>query len=344
MLVCLYVAASAAAQDRLADHLSDLLPKDARVIETANIPLPGGRSRVLALWVDAPQRVISTWDSAADFLYGDHWLGKTLLSLIDPSDGKLINTVGVRPHHESSDSGGGFSLPFFTYDGPYFVPHPDKDHRGIPLLLHLQDLTGEGVAGQFALFDYVASGIAEGSVFGYSPKTDTAVQYSVETTLNKFKPVIDLWTVEVFNAKPIRAGYWKFTWEAGHGDEAWIDEEVHFDPATQRFFEKQTTRPYPGFAQVHCDVDTTSLTDFLQRMQRVASDDTGFQWLKGLIGGASPNKIELAGMVPIFHGKRESLTFEFQSSGAGTIGIDFSADSALAAELRAELETWCSAN
>jgi hypothetical protein len=44
---------------------------------------------------------------------------------------------------------------------------------------------------------------------------------------------------------------------------------VWFDPARQLFVEKRTKRPYPGFAQVHCDLDTASLTDFLGRMQKV---------------------------------------------------------------------------
>ena len=93
-------------------------------------------------------------------------------------------------------------------------------------------------------------------MLGYSSRSDTAVQYAVERTENQFNPVVQLWSVEVFDRKPLRAGYWKFTWEAGHGESEWIDEEVHFDAARQLFVEKMTTRPYPGFAQVHCDLDT----------------------------------------------------------------------------------------
>ena len=83
---------------------------------------------------------------------------------------------------------------------------------------------------------------------------------------NKFTPVVQLWAVQVFDRKPLRSGYWKFTWEAGHGESDWIDEEVHFDPARQLFVEKSTTRPYPGFAQVHCDLDAASLATFLGRI------------------------------------------------------------------------------
>ena len=239
---------------------------------------------------------------------------------------------------------GGFAVPFFTYNGPYYVPHPDKDRKGIPSLLHLRDLTGEGVAGQFVLFDHVASGIAAGSVLGYSSRSDSAMQFPVESTQNKFHPVVETWAVQVFNTKPSRGGYWKFTWEAGHGDFEWIDEEVRFDLARQLFVEKRTTRPYPGFAQLHCDLDTMSLTNFLGRMQKVAQDEKEIQWLQDLIGKTTPNNIGSTGMVPTFNGSQKLLNLTFQVSSSGAIGIDFQTDSDFAAALQAELKTWCSAN
>jgi hypothetical protein len=339
MLVWLYLTVSVAAQDRVAG----LLPRDARIIETANVQARSGKGRTLALWMDKPRRVTSAWDSAADFLYGDHWFGPTFLSLIDPSNDRLINTVKVRPR-EMQEDGDGFAVPFFRYDGPYYVPHANKDRKGTPLLLRLRDLTGEGVAGQFVLFDHVALGIAAGSVFGYNAKSDIAVQYLVETTQNRFKPVIKPWAVGVFGAKPLRAGSWKFTWEAGYGSSAWIDEEVHFDPATQLFVEKVTTRPYPGFGQVHCDLDRTSLADFLGHMQKVASDEAGFKWLEDLISGTASNGIEATGMVPTFRGRTELLDLDFQSTGDGTIDIEFTADSDFAAALQAEFGAWCRTN
>ena len=220
---------------------------------------------------------------------------------------------------------------------------PDTDRKGKPLLLHLQDLTGDGVAGQFVLFEHVVSGIAAGSAFGYNVKSDIAVQYPVEITQNRFKPVVENWVTAVFGAKPIRPGFWKFTWEAGHGEWEWIDVEMHLDPARQLFVEKLSTRPYPGFAQVHCELDRTSLTDFLGRMQKVASDESEFKWLQGLISGTTSNSIESAGLVPTFRGKQETLTVAFQVTGEGAIGIEFTGESGLAAALQAELGAWCPA-
>jgi hypothetical protein len=344
ILVWLYLTASMDGQAPLASRVADLLPSDARIIEMANVPVSTGKPRALVLWMTAPRRVMSTWDSASDFLYGDHWFGPTFLSLIDPSAARLINTVTIHPNQESPDDRGGFTIPFFTNNAFYYVPHPDKDGKGKPLLLRLEDLTGEGVAGQFVLFDHVASGIAAGSVLGYSSRSDTAVQYAVERTQNRFAPVVQLWAVEVFDRKPLGAGHWKFTWEAGHGEWEWIDEEVHFDTGRQLFVEKLTTRPYPGFAQVHCDLDKASLTNFLGRMRSVAPDGTEIEWLQGLIGKAPPNSIAAAGMVPTFNGTQESLTLSFQVSAEGAIGVDFTTDSPFAAALRAQLQTWCSAN
>ena len=338
ILVWLYLTASIAGQDSLAHRVADLLPSGARIIETANVPVRTAKTRVLVLWMDTPRRFISHWDSAADELYGNHWFGPTFLSLIDPSNDRLINTIRIRPNNESPDGDGSFAVPFFTFNGVYYVPHPDRDGRGAPFLLRLRDLTGEGIAGQFVVFDHVVSGIAAGSVLGYSSKSDTAVQYPVERTQNRFNPVVETWAVQVFDRKPSRAGYWKFTWEAGHGEFAWIDEEVRFDPARQLFVEKKTTRPYPGFAQVHCELDTTSLTNFLGRMQKVTPDGAEIHWLQDLIGKTSPNSIGAAGMVPTFNGTQEVLALEFQLSPAGAIAIDFTTDSTFAAALRAELE------
>jgi hypothetical protein len=343
ILVWLYLTASIAGQEPLAHSVASLLPSDARVIETAQVSIRAAKTRVLVLWMSAPRRVISEWDSAADTLYGDHWFGPTFLSLIDPSTAKLINTVTIRPNEESSDDGDGLSIPFFTYNFFYYVPHPDKDRKGRPLLLRLQDLTGEGVAGQFVLFDHVASGIAAGSVLGYSSRSDTAVQYAVESIQNRFEPVVQFWAVQVFDRKPLRAGYWKFTWEAGHGEWDWIDEEVHFDPARQLFVERSTTRPYPGYAQVYCSLDSASLTSFLGRMREIAPSGIDAEWLKDMITNASPNSITAAGLVPVFNGTQETLTVGFQVSARGAIGIELSTGSRFAAALRANLQTWCGA-
>jgi len=183
---------SLAGQSTPPDSLQKLLPADAKIIESADIHLGGGQTRTLVLWMTNPERVMAHWDWCGDDVYGDHWFGPTSLSLIDASNRKLINTIRV---HSASDAEnkGSFSVPFFTRESPYYVPHPDKDKRGKPLLLKLRDFTGEGVKGQFVLFDYAACGVDQTSVFGYSPKLDKVLQYSVEVTQGKFPPVVEQW-------------------------------------------------------------------------------------------------------------------------------------------------------
>jgi hypothetical protein len=86
------------------------------------------------------------------------------------------------------------------------------------------------------------------------------------------------------------------------------------------------------------------LTNFLGRVRNVAPDGTDIEWLQSLIGKTAPNSIAAAGMVPTFDGTQESLTLVFQVSAGGAIGIDLTTDSRFAAALRAQLQTWCSAN
>lgn len=184
ILVWIYLTTALAGQNPVRHGVADLLPSNARIIETATVPVRTAKTRLLVLWMQAPRRVTSEWDSAADFVYGDHWLGPTFLSLVDPSASRLINTVTIRGNQESPDDNSAFAIPFFTYNGFYYVPHPDKDRKGKPLLMRLQDMTGEGVAGQFVLFDHVASGIAAGSVVGYSssPIARCSTPWSVRRT------------------------------------------------------------------------------------------------------------------------------------------------------------------
>ena len=340
-LVWLFLTASVAAQSPSTQRVADLLPKGAQIIETANVPVRAGRQRELVLWMTSPRRVMTTWDWAGDRVYGDHWLGPTFLSLVDPSELRLINTIRIR-RNEQAPEDKYFAVPFLALNGPYYVPHSDKDGKGKPVLLHLQDFTGEGVGGQFVLFDHVASGIAAGSVQGYSVKSDSAVQYPIELLLDNFKPVVQTWANQVFESKQSRPGYWKFTWEQGHGDENWVDEEVRFDPARQLFVEKKTLRPSPGSDQFRCNLNTTSLTAFVERMRGLTQDDTEIQWLEGMIRKAKPNAIGSAGMVPTIGGKIETYAVSFQSSAGGEIGIEISSDSNMAARLHAALEPWCS--
>ena len=247
---------------------------------------------------------------------------------------------------ESSGGEDGFAVPFFTLNDAYFVPHPDKDGRGKPVVLRLRDLTGEGVAGQFVLFDYLASAVEATSVWGYSPKSDRAVNYPVEVNEGKFRPVVQPWVTQVFATAPTRPGYWKFTWEAGHGSTAWVDEEVRFDPVRELYVERKTIRPYPGYQQVFCRVRVASLAEFLHRIGTVAPDFDAeeIRGVRSLIDGTPSGAVEATGIVATFRGRQESLDLRWQRDGNGWIGIVLTSESDFTAALRGGLARWCGSN
>jgi hypothetical protein len=95
------------------------------------------------------------------------------------------------------------------------------------------------------LYEYEVCGTALTSVFGYSRASDMAVQYQVEVLGRDDPASIDTWVSTVFGRKPVRPGYWNFSWEPGHGANVTIHEEVSFDRARQLFVDQQTITPYP---------------------------------------------------------------------------------------------------
>ena len=226
--------------------IPNLLPPDAKIIETATVNAGNGDSRTLALWMLRPKKVVrQEFMGCSDDVYGDHWIGPTRLSVVDLAKKTVLNTVEIRSADNAHDD---FSIPFLVSKYFYHVPRPNNKNEGTPKILDLADLTGEGVAGQFVLFDYEACGIAMTSVFGYSPHTDKAVQYRVELSQDGDKRQSLSWISHTFGEKSIRPGSWRFTWEPGHGADAWINEEVTFDSATQVFVDHMTVKLYPELA------------------------------------------------------------------------------------------------
>ena len=225
-------------------NLQKLLPPDAKVIETANLKLGPGKSRALILWMRHPERVVrQDAGYCGDDVYGDYWLGPTRLSLVDLAKSTLVNTVEVHPSYEHPDDR--FQIPFFVSNSLYYVPRPNVKKEGQPAILKLQDLTGEGVLGQFVLFDFAACGIVSTSVFGYNLRSERVVQYPIEIVAGNEKPRTVVWVWQIFSRKPIRPGYWDFTWGPGHGAEELIHEQVSFDRERQLFLDKQEITPYP---------------------------------------------------------------------------------------------------
>jgi hypothetical protein len=235
----LLLAANLAGQGVTSPWITGILPPEAKVIETGDLKVGGRNSRGLVLWMLHPTRVVrqeSGGLGCADWVYGDHWYGPTRLSLFDVTNKKLINTIEIRGMYEGAEEKDhDFPIPFLVQNGSYYVPRVGSDKEGAPIILNLRDLTGEGVAGQFVLFEYEACAISLTTVLGYSPKSDRAVQYGVERLTETGKPEVVPWVEQVFGAKPIRPGHWDFTWKPGHGAEGSVHEQVSFDRQKQVF-------------------------------------------------------------------------------------------------------------
>jgi len=235
----LLLAGNLAGQAVTSTWITGLLPPEAKVIETADLEVGGGTQRGLVLWMVHPTRVVRQESGdlgCADWVYGDHWYGPTRLSLFDVTNKRLINTIEIRGMYEGAkEKDHGFPIPFLVQNGSYYVPQIGSNKEGAPMILNLRDLTGEGVAGQFVLFEYEACAISLTTVLGYSPKSDRAVQYGVERPTESGKSEIVPWVEQVFGAKPVRPGHWDFTWQPGHGAEGSVHEQVSFDRKKQVF-------------------------------------------------------------------------------------------------------------
>jgi len=246
-VAALVLATNLGGQSAMSTWITGLLPPEARVIESTVLNTGRRTDRGLVLWMLNPNRVLRqdrgtfaaghTTGGCSDWVYGDHWYGPTRLSLLDLTNKRLINTIEIRGMYEGATDHG-FPIPFLVQNGSYYVPKVNENNEGAPKILNLRDLTGEGVVGQFVLFEYEACAISLTTVLGYGPKSDRAVQYGVERRTESGKSKGVPWVQQVFGAKPIRPGHWDFTWEPGHGAEGSVHEQVSFDRAKQVFVQK----------------------------------------------------------------------------------------------------------
>jgi hypothetical protein len=254
-LVCLaaicLLASALPAQSPTPASLQKLLPPDAMIIETADLSAAVGKPRQLVLWMQSPDKILRDIDHpgeayCGDSVYGDHWYGPTRLSLIDAGKHEKLNTIGIPDFFEHLGDEHSFPIPFFVPNDFYSVPSPNSKNEGIPKILNLRDLTGEGYPGQFVLFEYEFCGTALTSVLGYSRVLDRAVQYQVEVLGDNDALSFDAWVATIFGRQPVSPGHWDFTWDPGHGADRKIHEQVSFDPIGQLFVDQQQITPYPG--------------------------------------------------------------------------------------------------
>ncbi len=244
MISFFVLAATVAAQNQLPEAFRKSLPTGAEIIETSDLTAAAGKSRALVLWMEHPLKVERGADAGycGDLVYGDHWLGPTRLSLVDPAGGRLLNTVKVVGPAFMGDPADSFRLPYFVQNAYYYVPNAGSNREGKPRILQLRDLNGDGVRAEFALLMYIACGALNTGALGFNQRSGLAVQYPVELIVGDRTPEVQLWVSQVFAQQPIRPGRWSFTWRPGHGSEEIIHDEVSFDPSRQMFIDRREIR------------------------------------------------------------------------------------------------------
>ncbi len=224
-----------------------VLPKGARIMETVDLAKSTGRSRILVLWMKNPTRRNMGEEYYGTAVHGYYaWEGPTRLSLVDAARRSVINTVKILGRGSTGDeTEDSFTLPALSHaaDSYYKVPHPDADGKGVPEILYLRNLTGNGLASEFVLFEYDACGLVTTSVLGYQQTSDHVVQYPIETRDREGKvESTSFWAQQVFSVQPIRPGYWQFTWGPGHGVDDIVDSKVSFDRTRQVFVDESIVR------------------------------------------------------------------------------------------------------
>jgi hypothetical protein len=163
--------------------------------------------------------------------FGKYRRGPARLSLIDARQGRIINTTGIREGYgEGRDS---LLLPVCVLNWYAGAGNQMSDGFGTPNM-NLRDLTGEGLKTQFVLLVFAAFGIADTGVVGYDSLSDRVVQYPIELQ-SPNGAIKGFWAEQVFAREPVRPGYWKFSWQPGHGAEGSMCEDVKFDRVRRLF-------------------------------------------------------------------------------------------------------------
>lgn len=199
------------------------LPAEWVTVEEANVP--STKNRRVAIQVENPRYhdLKGELGGCAVSVYGDAGMrGRIRLVLRRADSGEAIHTLVVDPPYAESELG----LPIRVADGHY------RKIAGKPRILDWRDLTGDGVADEIVLFDYMVCGIPNTTVIGYRPEQDQLVQFDV---VSRPEATVSKWTSYVFQRQPDRPGFWSFDHEWGHGDNKRYRIVMRYDRQAHRF-------------------------------------------------------------------------------------------------------------
>lgn len=210
------------------------IPNNAVIVETRALPVP---SRSFVLWMLHPKRhedtIVDGVYTCPDQTMGHYLEGPTRVSLVNTASRRVINTVPVRFDWAKDDK---FFVPYRIASYFYSVRPSAGEEEGKPQIPSLADITGEGEATQFALFDAQNCSIVATTIYGFSRKRDVVVQYLFDITYQqngKHERVITYWLDHFATEKPESAGYWKYSIDYNSGDRSTY--EIRFDTERETF-------------------------------------------------------------------------------------------------------------
>jgi len=201
------------------------------------------RPRALVLWMCNAEKHEDDFDpqvyTCPDQTTGHFYRGVTRISLVDPRNNQVINTVPVVSSETNRST---FDIPYKIHGGFYHVEGPLNEYgEGTPRLLWLRDYIGGGAPLQFAFFNAFNCTIVETTLFGYSKSRDRVVNYPIHLTEHDGTSVTHrdtVWLNHFMLRKALRPGYWK--WQV-RGQDGSTRYEVKYDRAKEAFDGKTVT-------------------------------------------------------------------------------------------------------
>lgn len=228
------------------------LPEGAVVVERRAIPASVRANRELVLWVLKPTKFDRGPNTDANVYTcpersrGSHYIGPTRLSLVDTSEGVILNTVKINSYEDDT-----FDLPYRIRPdrGLYRVPGVAPKAEGKPVLLDLRDINGDGLALETAFYDAQACMGLQTAAFGYSLRQDRVIQYQTRLDVRSqdFKEAVGpvgpvrhssvngAWMQYLFAEKPKAPGQWKYQIDFSGRGGSRLDYEIRYDPGLEMF-------------------------------------------------------------------------------------------------------------
>jgi hypothetical protein len=222
------------------------LPAGAQIIEIQPLKSRQHPHRALLLWMQSPLKIPRDNPddpyTCPEYTRGSYYSGATRVSLVDPQTKKIINTIKIL-NFQGDDT---CDIPYRIESGLYYhVAGVPKGKEGKPTVMWLRDYNGDGLAGEFALFDAVACMGLPTTLIGYSRAQDRVRQYPVALTVisgNQKSTQTALWVDYLFSKPPVSPGFWKYAIDyrgrAGNLNEF----EVRYRPGEEKFYGRMVSR------------------------------------------------------------------------------------------------------